>query len=106
MLHHVARQRHRQIKPQAQVVFAALKPINLLLGLAASLREQHLAQLNIRRIKRRETIALVHRADNPQQSVKLNLFRRQILIKPARQTRRRNLIHISIMSRLGQFVKG
>ena len=106
MLHHVARQRHCQVKPQAQVVFAALEPINLLFGLAAAFGEQHLAQFDVWRIKRRETIALIHRADNPQQSVKLNLFRRQIFIKPARQTRRRNLTHTSIMSRLGRFVKG
>ena len=95
VLGHVAGQRHGQVEAQGEFgqTFAAfleraggLDEIDLPLGLAAGLGQQHLGQLHHRRFHRQEAEALEHLADRVQHALEGNLVAGQQLHDPGRGT--------------------
>ena len=78
---HILGQGHRQVKAQGQVGVALLEAVDLLLGLAAALGQQHLAGLDDRGIQGGEAVEGVGFAQNFHHPLHLLLGLRQQLHK-------------------------
>ena len=79
---HILGQGHRQVEPQGQVGVALGEAIDLLLGLAAALGQQHLAGLDQRGIQRSKAVQGIGFAENVHHPLHLLLGRGQQLHKP------------------------
>ncbi len=82
----VARERHREIEAERKIGLLALldrtrrlHEVNLALGLAALLREQHAGELHDRRFDRQETEALEIAPDRIEHRLERDLIQRQKL---------------------------
>ena len=75
----VLRERHREVKAQGKIALALLEAVDLLLGLAAALGEQHLRRFDDRRVERREAVERVGIAQNAHHLLQLHLLLRRKL---------------------------
>ena len=76
---HILGQGHRQVKPQGQIGVALLEAVDLLLGFAAALGQQHLAGLDGRGVQGSEAVSAVGGAQDLHHPLHLLLRGRQQL---------------------------
>ena len=80
-------QRHRQIEAQRQIAVALGEAVDLLLGLASALGQQHLGGLDHRRVQRREAVGGVGLAQRVLHALELKLLPGQKLHKAGERAR-------------------
>ena len=93
---HILGQGHRQVKAQGQVGVALLEAVDLLLGLAAALGQQHLAGLDDRGIQGGEAVEGVSFPENLHHPLHLLLRLRQQLHK-AREGAGGHFCHVRLL---------